>query len=87
MRSSHFGPDCSKLCRDIRELLRFLGAADNLLSTLQARSPELSVWSMKPSLPDTRAGRDVLARIERGLSPKASADWPLMRDTVSINNE
>ena len=34
----------------------------------------------------TCAGRDVLARIERGLSPKASADWPLMRDTVSINN-
>ena len=23
---SHSGPDCSKLCRDIRELLRFLGA-------------------------------------------------------------
>ena len=33
----------------------------------------------------TRAGRDVLARIERGRSPKASADWPLMRDTVSVN--
>ena len=33
----------------------------------------------------TRAGRDVLARIERGHSPKASADWPLMRDTVSVN--
>ena len=33
----------------------------------------------------TRAGRDVLARIERGLSPKASAGWPLMRDTVSVN--
>ena len=32
-----------------------------------------------------RAGRDVLARIERGLSPKASPDWPLMRDTVSVN--
>ena len=35
----------------------------------------------------TLAGHDVLARIERGLSPKASADWPLMRDTVSVNNE
>ena len=35
----------------------------------------------------TRAGRDVLARVERGLSPKASADWPLMRDTVSVNND
>ena len=35
----------------------------------------------------TRAGRDVLARIERGLSPKASADWPLMRDTTSVNND
>ena len=33
----------------------------------------------------TRAGRDVLARTERGLSPKASADWPLMRDSVSVN--
>ena len=33
----------------------------------------------------TRAGRDVLARIERGLSPKASAVWPLMRDTVTVN--
>ena len=35
----------------------------------------------------TRAGRHVLACIERGLSPNASADWPLMRDTVSINND
>ena len=32
-----------------------------------------------------RAGRDVLARTERGLSPKVSADWPLMRDTVAVN--
>ena len=35
----------------------------------------------------TRAGRDVFARIERGRSPKASADWPLMRDTTSVNND
>ena len=35
----------------------------------------------------TRAGRDVLARTERGLSPKASADWPLMRDSVSVNTD
>ena len=35
----------------------------------------------------TRAGRDVLARIERGLSPKASTDWPLMRDSVSVNTD
>ena len=33
----------------------------------------------------TRAGRDVLARTEKRLSPKASADWPLMRDTVSVD--
>ena len=30
----------------------------------------------------TRAGRDELARIERRRSPKASADWPLMRETI-----
>ena len=35
----------------------------------------------------TRAGRDVLARIGRGLSPKASADWPLMREKISVNND
>ena len=35
----------------------------------------------------TRAGRDVLARIERGLSPKASADWPLMRESVSVTTD
>ena len=34
----------------------------------------------------TRAGRDVLAHIERELSPKASADW-LMRDSVSVNTD
>ena len=34
----------------------------------------------------TRAGRDVLSRIEKGLPPKASADWPLMRYTVSVSN-
>ena len=34
----------------------------------------------------TRAGRDVHSRIEKGLTPKASADWPLMRDTVSVSN-
>ena len=39
------------------------------------------------SLRLTRAGRDVLARVERGLSPKASADWPLMRDTISVNSD
>ena len=35
----------------------------------------------------TRAGRDVLARIEWRLSPKASADWPLMRETISMIND
>ena len=34
----------------------------------------------------TRAGRDVLSRIEKGFAPKASADRPLMRHTVSVNN-
>ena len=35
----------------------------------------------------TRAGPDVLARIERGHSPKASADWPLVRETISVIND
>ena len=34
-----------------------------------------------------KLGPDVLARFERGLSPKASADWPLALETVSVNNE
>ena len=35
----------------------------------------------------TRSGRDVLARIEKGLSPKASACCLLMRGSVSVNKE
>ena len=45
----------------------------------EKRSRVLLDWSANALVFLTRAGRDVLAR-------KASADWPLMRDTVSVNN-
>ena len=57
------------------------------LSMRLARNPERLVWSMNALGIRNVQGRDVLARIERGLSPKASADWPLMRDTISVNND